>query len=415
MTETTPRTLRQNVRELPRAAWIVCAGAFVNRFGSFVSVFLILYLTAEGYSAAAAGAAAGAYGVGHLAASAIGGYLTDRVGRRETIVLSMYSAAAAMLALSQVSGLLWITVFVGLIGLSSELYRPATSALLADLVRPDQRVAAFAVWRLAVNAGFALGPAAAGFLADRSFFWLFVGDALTSVVFGTVALVSLPPGRPAASGSNGGGGSIRTMLRDRAFVAFLLASVGITYVYLQSMSVLALHAKAEGLSTSDYGLLVSLNGLLVVVLELPIASVTQRLDARRVIAVGFFVTGLGFALTAFAGTMPLLAATVVLWTVGEVVDAPVSSAYVAGLAPEHMRGRYMGAWGLTWSLGLMLAPSLGARAFTASPDGAWLACGVIGTIAAAIVLFAGRDDRPAQVAPELPLGAPGPELPRVEA
>jgi MFS family permease len=406
-----PRTLRQNVRDLPRPVWIVCAGAFVNRFGSFVSVFLVLYLTAEGYSAAAAGTAAGAYGIGHLAASAIGGYLTDRIGRRATIVLSMYSAAAAMLALSQVRGLGPITLFVGLIGLSSELYRPATSALLADLVAPHQRVAAFAVWRLAVNAGFALGPAAAGFLADRSFFWLFVGDALTSAAFGTVALVSLPGGRPPAAPSADQRGSIGVMLRDHAFMAILVASVGITYVYLQSMSTLALHVKAEGLSTSDYGLIVSLNGLLVVLLELPIASVTQRLDARRVIAVGFFVTGLGFALTAFAGTMPLLAATVVLWTIGEVVDAPVSSAYIAALAPEHMRGRYMGAWGLTWSLGLMLAPSLGARFYNAAPDGAWLACGVIGAAAAAVVLAFGREKR---VEPELPLGAPGPELPRME-
>lgn len=406
-----PRTLRQNVRELPRAAWIVCGGAFVNRFGSFVSAFLVLYLTAEGFSPAGAGTAAGAYGVGHLAASAIGGYLTDRVGRRETIVLSMYSSAAAMLALSQARGLGLITFFVFLVGLSSELYRPATSALLADLVPPGQRVAAFAVWRLAVNAGFALGPAAAGFIADRSFFWLFVGDAVTSVVFGTVALVSLPGGRGDVPAGHAARGSVGRMLRDRAFVAFMAASIGITYVYLQSMSVLALHVKAEGLSTSDYGLLVSLNGLLVVFLELPIASVTQRLDARRVIAVGFFVTGLGFALTAFAGTMPLLAATVVLWTIGEVVDAPVSSAYVAALAPAHMRGRYMGAWGLTWSLGLMLAPSLGSRIYVAAPDGAWLACGAIGAAAAAIVLLAGREER---VEPRLPLGAPGPELPRME-
>jgi MFS family permease len=404
------RSLRENLRDLPRTAWIICAGAFVNRFGSFVSVFLILYLTGEGYSAAAAGTAVAAYGVGHVAASAIGGYLTDRIGRRETIVLSMYSSAAAMLVLSQARGLGPITACVGLIGLAGELYRPATSALLADLVPPGQRVAAFAVWRLAVNAGFALGPAAAGFLADRSFFWLFVGDALTSVVFGTVALVTLPPGAPAATHSGGNEGSIAAMLRDRAFVAFLVASVGITYVYLQSMSVLALHVKAEGLSTSDYGLLVSLNGLLIVFIELPIASVTQRLDARRVIAFGFFVTGLGFALTAFAGTMPLLAATVVLWTIGEVVDAPVSSAYVAELAPDHMRGRYMGAWGLTWSLGLILAPSVGARAFAASPNGAWLACGVVGAVAAAVILIGPA----AKVEPELPEGAPGPELPRME-
>lgn len=136
MAQTGTRTLRQNVRDLPRAAWIVCGGAFVNRFGSFVSVFLILYLTSEGYSAAEAGTAVGAYGAGHLAASALGGYLTDRVGRRETIVLSMYSSAGAMLVLSQVRGLALVTLCVGAIGLASELYRPATSALLADLVRP---------------------------------------------------------------------------------------------------------------------------------------------------------------------------------------------------------------------------------------------------------------------------------------
>ena len=404
-------SLRANLRELPRTAWIICAGAFVNRFGSFVSVFLILYLTGEGDSAAEAGAAVGAYGVGHLAASAIGGYLTDRIGRRETIVLSMYSSAAAMLLLSQARGLGPITACVALVGLAGELYRPATSALLADLVPPHQRVAAFAVWRLAVNAGFALGPAAAGFLADRSFFWLFLGDAATSLVFGTVALLTLPGGAPQTAASHTPGGAVGPMLRDRAFVAFLIASTGITYIYLQSMSVLALHVRAEGLSTSDYGLLVSLNGLLIVFIELPVASVTQRLNARRVIAFGFFVTGLGFALTGFAGSMLPLAATVVVWTIGEVIDAPVSSAYVAALAPEHMRGRYMGAWGQTWSLGLILAPSVGARAFEASPDGAWLACGVVGAVAAAIMLLMGRDRR---VDPRPPLGAPGPELPRVE-
>src|SRR5215210_4892732 len=94
-------SLTQNLKSLPRPAWILFAGTFVNRFGTFVMPFLVIYLTRQGYSGAQAGIAVSAYGAGHLIASMLGGHLADRIGRRNTIALSMFSSTTAMIALSQ--------------------------------------------------------------------------------------------------------------------------------------------------------------------------------------------------------------------------------------------------------------------------------------------------------------------------
>src|SRR5579864_4768553 len=131
-------SLRQNLTALPRGVWILFFGTFLNKFGTFVVPFLAIYMTRLGYSTAQAGLPIAAYGIGTLAACLLGGSLADRLGRRKTIVLSMFSAAAAMLCLSQARGLPLIILFSAIAGLTGELYRPASSALLADLVPTGQ-------------------------------------------------------------------------------------------------------------------------------------------------------------------------------------------------------------------------------------------------------------------------------------
>src|SRR5687767_13948885 len=193
-------SLLTSLRSLPGPTWVLFGGTFVNRFGTFVMPFLAIYLTRQGYSATQAGFAMSMYGAGHIVASMLGGHLADRIGRRHTIALSMLGSAATMMALSQARSFPAIVVCAFFVGLAGELYRPAASALLGDLVTPEQRVAAFGMYRFAINLGFALGPATAGFLADRSFFGLFAVDAATSLAYGVVALFALPHGlRSAAS------------------------------------------------------------------------------------------------------------------------------------------------------------------------------------------------------------------------
>jgi MFS family permease len=385
-------TLREGIRSLPAPVWILCAGTFVNRFGSFVAVFLVLYLRSRGYSIAEAGLVVSFYGVGNVIAAGVGGWTADRFGRRNALALSMFSSAVTLLLLSQAESLPLIIVLTTLAGLTGEMYRPAAAALLTDLTPAGERIPAFALNRLAINLGFAAGPAVAGLLAERSFFLLFLGDALTSAAFGVIALTTLPEGVRVRRGEERRGEAVRTMLRDRAFVFFLVSSVLGAFVYFQSQTTFPLHVRASGLSDSDYGLLISLNGLAIVLFELPLVAITQRFPYRPVLTVGSLLVGLGFALNAVANELPELALTVLIWTLGEIIYAPVASAYVADIAPEHMRGRYQGAWGLTWGLAYVFAPAVGAAIFAWSADGLWLICGLLG-LAAALLLLAARPPR----------------------
>src|SRR5262245_16123989 len=382
-------TLREGVRRLPRPVWILCVGSFVNRFGSFVAVFLVLYLRSRGYSIAESGLVVGFYGVGNVLAAGVGGWVADRFGRRNAIAVSMFSSAVTLLLLSQAEGLPLIIVLTTLAGLTGEMYRPASSALLTDLTPEGDRLPAFTLNRLAINLGFAVGPATAGLLAEHSFFLIFLGDALTSAVFGVIALVALPEGVRTRRVDERRGEAIRTMLRDRAFALFLAASVLGAFVYFQGQTTFPLHVKASGLTDADYGLLISVNGLAIVLLEFPLVAVTRRFPYRPVLALGSLLVGLGFALNAIANNLPELALTVMIWTLGEIVYAPVASAYVADIAPEHLRGRYHGAWGLTWAIASVLAPVIGAAIFAWNQNALWLTCGLLG-LAAALHLLAAR-------------------------
>jgi MFS family permease len=383
-------SLRDNLRALPAPVWILLAGTFVNRFGTFVIPFLILYLTRNGFAVEQAGLAIGAYGAGHLVASALGGHLADRIGRRNTIVLSMFASAAAMITLSQARGFAAIVIVTCITGIAAELHRPASHALLTDLVAADRRVFAFGMYRFAVNLGFAAGPAAAGFLAQYSFFYLFLGDAVTSALYGLIAVMALPQGLRTYSREERFGEAIRVASRDTPFLLFLLATLCITLVDFQMGSTFALHVKSLGFSPAVYGALISLNGVLIVLFELLITVFVQRFSPQPVIAAGYFLSGLGFALTGLARNVPALAATVVVWTLGEMVSSPMAGAYVARLAPDKYRGRYMGLLTVSWSFGMLAGPPLGTVMFAHNPMVLWIACGILGLISATILLLQAR-------------------------
>ena len=377
--------LFSSLRALPQPAWVLFGGTFLNKFGAFVVPFLALYLTRQGHTAAETGLAVGAYGVGNLLASLAGGYLADRLGRRRTIILSMFSGAAAMMLLSQAQHLPAIVGLTLLTGLTGEFYRPACSALLADLVPPARRVTAFAALRVAFNAGFAFGPATAGFLASCGFFWLFAGDAGTSVLFGLVAWLALPPALPVREATAGWTRAWSVLRQDYELHRLLLANFSIALLFVQLVSTFGLHVVNLGFSTVVYGAVISLNGVLIVLVELPLTVVTRRFPPRRVMAVGYTLCGIGFALNGLARTVAGLVACMIVFTLGEMITMPTSSAYVANLAPAKMRGRYLGVSGLTWATALIVGPALGMKLYAVAPAIYWMACAALGLLAAAII------------------------------
>ncbi|HJQ38193.1 MAG TPA: MFS transporter [Thermoanaerobaculia bacterium] len=392
-------SLRENLKSLPRPAWILFGGTLINRFGTFVMPFLAIYLTRQGYTAAQAGFAVSAYGAGHIVASMLGGHLADRIGRRHTIALSMFGSGVMMLVLSQARAYPVIVGVTFLVGLAGELYRPAATALLGDLVQPEQRVAAFGMYRFAVNLGFAAGPATAGFLADRSFFLVFVVDAITSFAYGVVALFALPHGYRPTDKEEKATAALRVAFADRAFMLFLLATLCITWIEFQTNSTLPLYIQSLGYRASTYGAIISLNGVMIVLFELAIISWTQRFPPQSLIAIGYLLTGIGFALTGLAQTVPALIATLVIWTIGEMMYGPFTGAYVTSLAPEQYRGRYMGMWILTWSIGMLLGPYLGTLLYDYNRPALWIACALAGIAGA--VLSVMKPKREGAVAEEI--------------
>ncbi len=364
------------LRTLPRTVWVLYVGQFVNRFGTFVHIFLLVWLLDLGYSPQQAGLAVSAYGAGSLFAAMAGGSLADRIGRRETIVLSMFASAATLVALEMASTLPAAIAGALAFGFAGELYRPAAQALLADITTDEDRVVAFAGYRFAINLGFAMGPAIAGFLATRSFTWLFYGDAITSVLFGLLALAWLPKGAPGHDEQEPAAQPrlVEALRADRRFRLFVLAAFLNGLVFVQAFSTFALHVERAGYQEYVYGLLMSLNGGIIVFAEFPVVRWSRIRPATPVMVIGLLLLGVGFGMLAFSMTLWLIAISVAIWTLGEMVVAPVATAHVARISPERLRGRYAGIIGLAFGFANVLAPTLGTFVYGLSVPALWLGC-----------------------------------------
>src|SRR5215471_16173340 len=355
---------------LPRPFWVLWSGTLINRIGYMVEPFLAYYLTGvRGLSLATTGAILAVSGAGSVVSQLVSGSLSDRIGRREMLTLGMLANAAALIGLGYSRGLVSILAATLLFGLTIDVYRPASSALVADLVPPAERPRAYGLLFWAVNLGFSVAMVLGGTLARSGFQWLFWADAGTCAAMGLMAWRWLPRDRPPRARPAG-----RTVMRSRArrlprhrgrpsgvlgdpvMLTYLALTLCYCFVYLQSYTTLPLAMRLQGLSPQEYGLAMAVNGILIVALQPWVSGWLGRHDPCIVLAAGFVVAGLGFGLTALAGSVLAYAATVVVWTLGEIITAGLGAAIVADLAPPTMRGRYNGAYGAIWATAFLLAP-----------------------------------------------------------
>ncbi|MCD0485560.1 MFS transporter [Streptacidiphilus sp. ASG 303] len=393
-----PGALRRAVAEtaggLPGSFWWLWTSTLVNRLGGFVVTFLALYLTAgRGYSATFAGLVASLYGLGCAVAAVVGGVLADRVGRRPTLLGAQLGTAVCTVLLGLAEGRAEIAVAALLLGLTSNASRPATSAIMADLVPPQDRVRAFSLNYWAINIGFGVSAAVAGLVAAHGYLLLFLGDAAATLLCALVVFAKVPETRPragaapaaAAGGPGPGNGTgLGRVLADGPFMALVGLTFLVALVAQQGSTTLAVDMGAAGLSSTQYGLVIGLNGLLIVLLQIPVTRLVEGRSRAALLVVGALLTGWGFGLTAFAHGAAAYALTVAVWTVGEIVQAPTSMALVAEMSPAEARGRYQGVYSLSWSAASFAAPAAGGFLLDRAGGGAvWGACAVLGTAAAA--------------------------------
>jgi MFS family permease len=390
-TDSNDTTLWQDLRSLPAEYWIMFSGTLVNRFGHFVIPFLAIYLAQQGHDAKVASFALGAYGAGALIAGAIGGYLADRMGRKATMLLACTGSAISMLMLSQAHEVPVLICATFLNGLLSAIYGPASGALIADLIPPHLRVRAFSCQRFAINLGFAAGMATAGFMAGRSFFALFVVDAATTMILGVLVLFGVKRRPRVAKEHSGWGTALRHIKTNVPFQLAVAASFLIGVIFWQMSTTYALQAtKAAKLDERTYGLLMALNGITIVLLELPLTSYTRRFSPVLTMAAGYAIVGIGMGMNAIGASLPILVGSMLVFTVGEMIALPVNSSYMASLAPDEMRGRYQGVISITWSAATMMGPLAGISLYQASPVLLWLATLVLALIAAGLTLVGGK-------------------------
>lgn len=385
MTPLPPRlrsTLHELLGGLPRSYWALWTGLLVNRVGSFVIPFLSLYLTRErGIGVAEAGGIVSLWGLGSIGAGPVAGVIADRIGRRAALLLSLVGGAVLTIALGLVSSPALLGPLVLGVGFIGEIYRPASHAAIADLVPPADRVRAFGLLYWAANLGVAIGLALAGLIASLGYVWLFAADGLTSLAFAWVVFRHVPETRPAAVTE-----TVREVLhglvrplRDRVYLPFLLLHVALTTIFFQFQLALPVDMAEHGVSPSAYGLLMALNGALIVVLQPLVARMISAHDPGRVMAIGCALIGIGFGMNGLHSGTAWYAFAIVVWTLGEIAYLPVISTLPSELAPEALRGRYQGAYSLAWSVAAFAAPLLGAWGLARSGARAvWLACLVVG-------------------------------------
>lgn len=371
---------------LPREFWWLWTSTLVNRLGAFVATFMAIYLTLEGgYSASYAGLVVALHGLGGVVSSIGGGVMTDRLGRRPTLLIAQSSTAFSVALLGFVHDPVAIAGVAFLVGMASNASRPAVQAMMADIVRPEDRVRAFSLNYWAINLGFAVSSAGAGFLVEVSYVAGFLVEAGMTLACAVVIFLKLPESRPTqttkaaqAEASVGLG----TVLRDGRFMSVVGLSFLVALIFQQGLVGLPIAMGEAGFSPADFGMVVAVNGVLVVVLQIPVTRFIEHRDARRLLVASSLLAGYGFGLTAFAGSVGVFILTVCVWTLAEIVNAPTQTGLVVRLSPVHGRGRYQGMYTMSWPVAGLVAPLMSG--FVIDHLGAewlWGLCAVIGTVA----------------------------------
>jgi MFS family permease len=386
----------RGIGRLPKEVWVLCGTTLINRMGTMGLPFLVVYLTnSQGYSATQAGLVFSIYGAAAFVAAPFSGRLSDAIGPLRVMKLSLWFSGVILILypLAQVFSVVIVATICW--SVITEAFRPAALSIISDIVEPDQRKVAFSANRLAANLGMSIGPALGGFLLLYSFPLIFWVDGATSLIAGlalTLMMVRDPrhkrlfemPRKPRIF-----------VLRDLKLLFFIIALFPFFITIFQIYSTLPYVCVHDlGLASSIFGLFFTINTALIITLEVPLNIAMSHWPHRQSMALGGFLIGVGFGGMMFASGFWSVVVTVVIWTFGEMILIPASSAYVADIASYERRGAYMGIYQMTGNAALAFSAMFGMRLLEAAGASAlwgvaFLAC----TVSSFLFLFLRKHSR----------------------
>ena len=377
--------------DYPRAFWIYNIIVFIDRLGGFMLYpFFALYLTEKfKIGMSTVGILFAVFSISGMAGSALGGALTDRMGRKVVIIASLVLSSLSALGMGFAPTIGIFIAVVALVDTLSSIGHPAHEAVVADLLPPEKRAEGYGIIRVIFNLAVIIAPPIAGLLIAKSYLTLFIVDAVISLISAAIVLLALPETKPQAH-PNAKPETMRQtfsgygrVFKDTSFVAFIGVTVLMTLVYMNMNSTLGVFLRDQhGLREINYGELISLNAIIVVFLQFWVARRLEKYKPMLMMAAGSLLYAIGFAMYGFVSTFVFFAFAMIIITIGEMIVSPFQQSVVASFAPENMRGRYMAVSSLTWSVAFTIGPYFAGLILDgANPNTLWMVCGGIGLLA----------------------------------
>jgi MFS family permease len=385
--------LRSTYHDYPRNFWVLVGASFIDTIGSTAfRPFFALYITQRfGVGMTEAGLLFAVFALSSFVGSILGGALADRFGRKSIMVFGLVVSALSSLLLGLASTLASVLLLVIFVGLLSDIAGPAREAAVVDILPERKRTEGFGVLRVAANLAWIVGPSLGGILAAQSFFWIFVVDCITSLIAAIIVVRLIPETRPSTLQMEDHESIVQTfrgygtVLHDKVYVAFLAVSALMNLVYIQMYTTLSVYLfDVHDVPANGYGYLMSMNAVIVVMYQIWLTRRLRPYRALPLMAAGTVLYAIGFTMYGFVSAYVLFAIAMVAITFGEMIVIPTSSALVARLAPEDMRGRYMAIFGASWVISAMLGPSGGGYLLdNYNPNLVWYLCGILSAVAIA--------------------------------
>lgn len=361
--------------------------------------FLSIYLTnALGFGIKEAGIMLAMYGLGAMAGSLLGGWLSDKISNFWVQFLSLTVGGALFLLLPKITQYEYLLPALFLTSMIVECLRPANTASVAAYSKPENVTRSFSLNRMAINLGFSVGPALGGLLASHSYELLFYADGLTCIAAGIFFYLYFRKRSPRAVAP----ATIKTALktsspyRDGTFILFVLLTMAFAIVFFQLFNTLPIYYReVHQLSEGTIGLLLGLNGMVVFLFEMVLVNYLEpRVQVMKMIIIGTLLCGLSYALLNFSTGLIILVVAMFLLSFAEIMAMPFMVTYVIHRAGEGKRGAFIGLHSLSWASAFMLAPYLGTRVI----DGygfsiLWWSCAGLSLLVALLYFFNLKEKR----------------------
>jgi MFS family permease len=385
--------------DLDRRIWTLSVARFIVTAGfSMVMPFLAMHLAvARSVPVLQIGILWTVVGLSSSIMQAVAGQVADRLGRRPVMLAAMALRSLNLIALGYAFGTNAPFTAIGLLclvnGAMRAFYDPVASAVVASLAAPDERVAAFSLHRVGSSLGWAAGPLVATLASGVSYATLFyVAAPLT--LFAAVAVSYIPETRPEERKRKIRAAELLRFAADRTFVRFLGATFLFYLLQTQMYHIMAIYAaKHVGLDRAQVGTLFTLNGVLVVLIQLPAVRYIRHVGTRGALVVGSLGYFVAYAGCALANGYLSLLACVALVTLCEIVAVPAQQTMLTELAPPDKVAGYAGLYGLVQGAAQTAGPVLGTFLLEmVAPEWAWVMLGMLG-------LFAAAGYRPSRASP----------------